>query len=713
MLNSFKKNKKGTVLFTVIVVMMLMIMITLATFVIAVAMQRKAMQNFTSNQSYITARSAVDAYVRCLTYKKSGAASPAELVANADALSMRKALIAMPDAATADATTMPKTKQNIYMVLDTPLESPAYSMGDITEFQVKRLTKDLFQVTAVATDGVRNSAYASGYDDTRSSTRVTATLSIQSKSDAGLFDSAMISTGSTNSFDGDTIQVYGGYIDTDNTNSVVTITKDSNFIGTFFSARPVSLMNGGNKIFLGNKRIFDGTDYVTEREFFHCANKVKFNGVTVISEINETARDLVPYMLIEGDFLTGYSGVGATTLNTIGSPTSRVDIYIKGGDAKLSNITIYGDVYCTGNVELCKVLQVHGNVYAASMTKHGEADASANAVTYAGTIPASVSFPTGGSDYKPTRYPSVDNFLKCNYDRDGDGDIDSADYDSDLDYWTGAGVNLSSLASSTPTMFGSVGHDITSNIRISGATSDASDGNAGSNVMWNINGVITIKPTTKDIWIVTPPSITFYGPGKIDVDNSGNTRVDDGNGRYHWKYNVYMYTPAGGGITFNTGNTLGYGGNLPADKGWASYKAAANYLGTIPPTASPQPTINTPSNFYWLIDGNGSATFNGISVHGYIYAPGLDLTTNTGIDNLSNTYYNQYKLPTGSPGSHYANKDFKPITIGSFIANKLNMKSQTGTVYVQPANSIFTSATSVPLEDRDWTLKNYSNLKIS
>ncbi|MEG0615902.1 MAG: hypothetical protein RR540_09120, partial [Oscillospiraceae bacterium] len=72
----YKQNKKGTVLFTVISIMLLMMVMVMATFTVVMAAQKKALNNFTDSQSYVTAKSVIDTYISCLSDKSEPAYNP-------------------------------------------------------------------------------------------------------------------------------------------------------------------------------------------------------------------------------------------------------------------------------------------------------------------------------------------------------------------------------------------------------------------------------------------------------------------------------------------------------------------------------------------------------------------------------------------------------------------------------------------------------------
>lgn len=698
MLNSLKKNKKGTVLFTVIIVMMVLITVVMSTFVVAVAMQKKAVKNYLDSQSYITAKSMVDAYVKCLTFDDA-AADP---TAAANSLQMRKALAKMSDDPT-DADSL----QHIMYYFDgvggaSPLVAATEGMGQVTEFMVKRLNTRTYQVSAVVTDGVYNTVTGL-YTDARSSTRVTATLTIKSKADAGLFDNAMITKGDGATLNSAT-QIYGGYVDANPTGTAAFVTGSSRVIGTFYCAKDLNLVNGSNKhLFLGQKNIFNTTtnQFETDREYLHCAGTMKTSGLEIHNTSNTTGDD-APYLLVDGDLKIGYEG-GGTNNTTVGSGASKtMNVYV-GGNAYLDNVTLWGNVYCEGNVQLRKNVDLNSfSIYCnGSLTYHGDADAAARTITKAGSIPANVSFPDGGKDYKPTKYPDVDAFLSSNYDRNGDG---TADYDPDYDYWSASGtpgVNLQAIANGTAVPYTNfLGTPIVSNVRLA-----HSDGTVAHMEM-SAGHKITVQPNGSDIWIATPRQITFYGGSEIIIDNSMNTleTVTDpvtGLKRQNWKYNVYLYTPGGAAITCNGNNSIGYPGGFPA------YSGAVHYMGTNPPSGK---DIDAPSNFYWLVDGGQDIELNGASVFGYIYAPKRKLTNNSNLGNLTNSYYDKELMPNG--GSYYESSNFKPLVIGSIIANISRVNSDSGSIYVQPSSSIFSNNTTSALENMDWTMKSYSNSKV-
>ncbi len=317
-----KKNKDGTVLFTVICVMMVLIVVLMSTFVVVAASQKKAMTSYTDSQSYITAKSVVDTFVKTLQ-----APPTASYVSQAQRNVLRTTLSGMPLNSSTDITvTLPSTVKGL---------------GNLNKITVKRIDSKNFEVFATVTDAAGTST-----------SMVTQKLELTSvpkttfPGAAVSFDSVSMPTG---------MSIFGGsYCKTGST----TPTNVSGTTGSQYLNGDIVIPDSGHAPF-GLFNLGNGDSVVINKGPSGTASFKLDATVAINSSCNSEAKK--PFFYVDGPFnLTTNYGFD------FGSPgNGGFDILSKGASIA-SNNDIYGDIICDGNLSLSIPnggAAYHGNIY--------------------------------------------------------------------------------------------------------------------------------------------------------------------------------------------------------------------------------------------------------------------------------------------------------------------------------------------------------------
>lgn len=722
------KNHKGSALFTVVSVMMILMILVMGTFILVSAAHQKALNNYYNNQSYVTAKGVVDAFVKnsISSANTSGmAALRAELVGTLDGSGTMSGGIQYASPTGGDHgfihTNLDSATGDYYADLTVNLPA-GVSLGRLKNNSVRvyRLSRTEFKVTATVSSGgtpvydeltgaIKKDADGNDIYEKETIRTVSEKIILKPKTDKGLFDSALITKGAGNDLSSGA-QIYGGFVTVaDTLPSSAFISANVRLVGNYYSNANITSNGAGAEIHIGYETIKDvfGTETKKE-EYLETKKDFKPLGIKVFNVSSDSS--IQPYVLVGGDMKMNDTG---GHMGTFGSNASQpIDVYVKGdmdlGTRMNNPITIHGNVYCQGKLTMSQ--KVYNDITSEGFgvyTVTGKFDlvkTDGTKVVNGGACSVLTRIFPSGHVYKNEKYPDTDDFLKGDYDSDGDGTDDGIDYYNDSSALGGA-------LASTATKIGGNNYfldgSVTPFFRIDGSPPTGYTGESGDVNHWLLASgkTFTIKPDGSDVWIATPPKITLRGNTEIIIDNSANVYNPVTN---EWLWNVYMYTPYGGNIEVN-GAKVGYSVDttLPySEDGYNGYASQYHRYGSLDlPTGSTEHK-EYPSNFFWAISSD-SVTLSGCSFYGYVYGPGVTIEATSSPAALPvDSKYNNINMPSGY---YSVPSSFTPTVIGSIIGNIATLNTTTGSVYVIPPNSIFNSSSATSLDDYDWTVSLYDN----
>jgi len=321
-----KKNVKGSVLFTVVAVMMVMIVFVMATLTIAGAANKRAYASYSKNQTTYTARSAIESVYSAMSDTTNTALADAvKSLSNGGSLSIGVTLPTEPNG----STPMGTIKDNIITVECLPTSQQyEQTIFDPTTGAISKVKRDVVKVTAVAQLGDEESTVSAYY------------LKDPIKTTGSMFKNALTTMGSANT--GTSGKAYGG------ANIGITASKwIDKLIGQYDT---MSLSNNGvmTADFISNKSIFcsgggsfqftkAGQGMVILGDFNQQKDNGKFKSSVDVSTTSINYNDL-PYVYVEGDFNLYQDG-------TFGESTKPINIYSGGTVNVNGNLNIYSDIY--------------------------------------------------------------------------------------------------------------------------------------------------------------------------------------------------------------------------------------------------------------------------------------------------------------------------------------------------------------------------------
>lgn len=719
------KNHKGSALFTVVSVMMILMILVMGTFILVSAAHQKAMTNYYNNQSYVTAKSVVDAFVNKLA---SNPASDAEVSAlraqligtynsTTDKMVGGMNYIGRPSGESPTITDVDTDPNNNYCFVDVKVELPKdasgynYGLGELSNpnnitdpdtIRIHRIDMTNFKVTATVKSG----------DATNPIIRtVSEKITLASGASSSLFDSSMIArSGAT--FLHSEAMLFGGYVNGSSTHEP-DFDGSGKYTGNFYSISQIKFDGTVPNFCLGTDKkssVIGGV--LTESymaNYIESPKGITSNNVNItiksFAPSGETSVPANPY-LYSSTYEHPYSHVKTPSninlignpLIEIGSPGKPVDIY-SDKDITLNNVVVYGNLYAKGTVNLVGTTQIHGDVY------YGTGVSGSSVVI--GAVSNNISAITFPKPYNTNEYQLVDVYLSTtDYYRDGSGTPDKLDECFLNSGEAQLAANQIVITSTPPGGWGTPVIPTVNNIdsSTSGFTEKTytKDGTIYSAYKGAINGDLngkTLNITVKeneDIFITWVTSSWDYNM----VDTVINVIPDPSVSDWTKMGNVYFYMPLNKQIIINNTRMGMEVDNYISD-------TSTRYYGTKD-TYGP---LEKPSHFYGIIaSGNATnAVGNNNFIYGYIYAPNYELTNLSGNTSFTATkYYDGNLLTAGLPE---LNLDVtpEPVIIGSCIADDLSIHGNAAAIYIPPDESIFTKSKTDNLGKYDWYPAVYNN----
>lgn len=316
-----KKSFKGSVLFTVVAVMMVLIVFVMATLTIAGAANKRAYASYSKNQTTYTARSAIESVYTAMSDTSNTALSNAvKGLANGSSMEIS---VTLPDAS------MGTIKDNKITVQCLPV-ADRYSQVTIDSAtnSLKSVDRDVVKITATAVLGTEESTVSAYY------------LKDPSSPPPSMFKNALTTMGSA--LTGTSGKAYGG------ANVGITSSKwTDKATGTYDS---MNLQNNGvmTADFLSNKSITcggggkfqftkPGQGMVILGDFNQQKDNGKFESIVDVSATSMNYNEL-PYVYVEGDFNLYQD-------NYFGSYNNPINIYTGGSLNVNGNLRFYSDIY--------------------------------------------------------------------------------------------------------------------------------------------------------------------------------------------------------------------------------------------------------------------------------------------------------------------------------------------------------------------------------
>lgn len=338
-----RKNPKGSVLFTVVAVMMVMIVFVMATLTIAGAANKRAYSSYSKNQTTYTARAAVDAVYDALTFNGDPKLAPA------DQQAFSKAINGI-------------SKGSHDSIAISNFDS---SMGEIGyyddagtwhsgEVYIECLNKTIEQVV-LNEDGSINTS-ATPDEKTKNILRVTATARMAGEDStvslyiiknpnktSSAFPNALTTKGGFNSgttpavFGGSTININQSKWDNKSTGDYILTTASNSgamegnidIVGSYYIGTSVSYILNKNEHMSVMGDFTFGNDSVQFISTYNYADTTKGGG----------DYDAIPSLFVEGNLTLNYG-------NTFGTYTNPINIYVgKNFNLGKNDATLYSDIY--------------------------------------------------------------------------------------------------------------------------------------------------------------------------------------------------------------------------------------------------------------------------------------------------------------------------------------------------------------------------------
>lgn len=322
-----RKNPKGTVLFTVVAVMMVMIVFVMATLTIAGVANQRAYDSYSKNQTTYTARSAIEGVYSAMTDTTNPDLSNAvKSLSNGSSLPIG---VTIPD------NGMGRIKDDTITVECLPAsQSYTQTILDSLTGSISTVTRDIVKITATAQLGNEESTVSAYY--------VKDPMTPKSS----IFRNALTTMGSA--MTGTSGKAYGG------ANIGITSTKWADkSTGTYES---MSLSNNGvmTADFMKNGSVSSsgggefqftktGQGMVILGDFHQMKDNGHFTSKVNISS-NVNYNDL-PYVYVEREFQLYQDEWYNGNQYNIGSADSPINIYCGGYMNVTGNAKLYSDVY--------------------------------------------------------------------------------------------------------------------------------------------------------------------------------------------------------------------------------------------------------------------------------------------------------------------------------------------------------------------------------
>lgn len=321
-----KKNVKGSVLFTVVAVMMVMIVFVMATLTIAGAANKRAYASYSKNQTTYTARSAIESvYTAMSDATKPDLANAVKSLSNGSTLSIGVTLPVEPDG----SSPMGTIKNNTITVECLPASQQyEQTVFDPITGTISKVKRDVVKITAIAQLGDEESTVSAYY------------LKDPIKSTGSIFKNALTTMGSANT--GTSGKAYGGanigitaskWIDKlMGQYDTMSLSNNGVMTADFISNKSISCSGGGSFQFTKA-----GQGMVILGDFNQMKDNGKFKSIIDVTSTSINYNDL-PYVYVEGDFNLYQDG-------NFGTNKEPINIYSGGSINVNGTLKLYSDIY--------------------------------------------------------------------------------------------------------------------------------------------------------------------------------------------------------------------------------------------------------------------------------------------------------------------------------------------------------------------------------
>lgn len=723
------KNHKGSALFTVVSVMMILMILVMGTFILVSAAHQKAMTNYYNNQSYVTAKSVVDAFVNKLA---SNPASDAEVSAlraqligtynsTTDKMVGGMDYIGRPSGESPTITNVDTDPNNNYCFVDVKVELPKdasgynYGLGELSNpnnitdpdtIRIHRIDMTNFKVTATVKSGEATNPIIR---------TVSEKITLASGASSSLFDSSMIArSGAT--FLHNEAMLFGGYVN--GSMSSPSFDGSGKYVGNFYSNANIKFDGTmPNFCLSSDKKSANIGGVITDSymaNYIESPNGISSTEISInISNVKPSGETTVPvnpylYSSTFDDPVThikkpsSINLVGNSGGFVIGSSGHPVDLY-SDKDITLKNVTVYGNLYAKGSITLMGTTSINGDAY------YGSAISGSLAVT--GDVSSNIGaiiFPQSYNlqEYKPitSTNPLNPGFLQgTDYHRDGSSTPDKLKdlFLNEADAKTGNFVaGTVPIGGGVPIIPNTVNIDSTNTnfikkTYLQGSSSwDAYIGSIYGEV--NNKTINIIVKENEDIFITFVNNSWDYNLSDTVINVIPDLTVTD------WTKmgNVYIFMPTNKQITISN-TRVGMDPDSYVSDTATKYYGTKNILGTL----------EKPSHLYMLISSNNATYPSGSTnfIYGYIYAPEFKIDQLNGNTLFSSTKYFDNNVLIKNNTDLFLAETPQPIIVGSCIANALSIYGNAASIYIPPDESIFTKSQTNNLGNYDWYPAVYNN----
>lgn len=315
------KSFKGSVLFTVVAVMMVLIVFVMATLTIAGAANKRAYASYSKSQTAYTARSAIESVYSAMSDTTNTALSNAvKGLANGSSMDIE---VTLPD------SSMGTIKDNKIIVECLPVADryPQVTI-DSSGSSLTTVDKDVVRITATAVLGDEESTVSAYY------------LKDPSSPPPSMFKNALTTMGSA--LTGTSGKAYGGanvgitaskWIDKlTGTYDTMNLSNNGVMTADFLSNKSISCSGGGKFQFTKPNQ-----GMVILGDFNQMKDNGKFESVVDVSTTSMNYNEL-PYVYVEGDFNLYQDGY-------FGDYNRPINIYAGGSVNVSGNLQFYSDIY--------------------------------------------------------------------------------------------------------------------------------------------------------------------------------------------------------------------------------------------------------------------------------------------------------------------------------------------------------------------------------
>lgn len=710
-----KKGKKGAILFTVTMVMMVLTIIMMATFVVIIAIQKQALNNFTDSQAYITAKSTLDAFIECVRVNPDNDGN-----GTGDYEDLREMMIGKPNGSGKNMTggmkypgTIHSDDQNLtdavkYVEVTLPVTT---EMGELVGkgVKVQRLDRTTFKVSVTAICGperTETGVLKTGGNSTRT---VSRTLSLSPNPSNSIFDSALVSCAGKTQLMNSKTALYGGYVNS--SGSPTELNGGTNYIGRVYSKGKLNNKDDSPMDFYlsTTKKSNPSGGDMYALDFLESETGI---------ELSCNVHNIVP------------TGAEADPQPPVGNPNHPIPyIYASGGSSsKVILGAVSGavrhigsdsapiDIYSEGDVVIKTGTTVHGNVYARGTISGG------GTITGDKQPNSSVAFP---KPYAVNTYLPVGLFS----DPAADTTILNQEYVTNKTSFPGSSaptIKKCFTHNANPIVLNPAApikpEDLGISVMKTGSTTVAV-ARAGTIASWSpmadgdgaLNGQVQIMLGKEDLFIVLP---NLPG-GTKNYMNGGTIRVYPDTSLYTdpWNHteeygNVYLYTaiPSGKKCKLEGNNivyTDWYGHGTYDHSEQRQYGSKA-YNGRNLET-------NIPSHIFWLLGGNGQFRYESGTnrFNAYIYGRDVNIGGTSwdapakGIQFVNtDSFYDNIPMPVG-----YSASKISPVYIGSSIGARSAVSGGASSIFVEPpSDNIFNAASDQLLKDFTWSVSLYKGV---